>query len=314
MERSKPGSRTIPLAELTVENMPPELRKTTYINTIPGDPVFRDLFEREDACSVLDPLVHLQEYLAAQLERKKQKLSSMRELSPPPSTIVTGNVTVFAEGPVDFHPAVLMGPKKGEGFLFLGKNCSITGASFDTSAGHVVLGAGSTAGPGSTIAGPAWIGGKNEIRPGSYFRGNILTGNNCIFRCEAKHSIFLDDVQFPHPSYVGDSIMGYKSHFGNQATTANVTLANAILAEEEWNSIVVNIGPLRVDTGLSKLGIIMGDHCQVGCGTVFDPGVFLGHSTWVYPLSLVESGFYGPSVVIKNRPARAGVQKVVPRR
>jgi hypothetical protein len=314
MEQGNSDSGIISLTELTKDNLPEEFAISTYFDTAARPSVFQDLFNREGVLSVLDLLVQLEDYLKERLDEKKGGVSSMEELPPPENTIVAGNVRVFAEGPVDFFPAVLTGPRSGEGYLFLGGNTRIIGSSFSTEAGHIAIGEGSTLGPGSMITGPSWIGSRNEIRPGSYFRENVMTGNDCIFRCEAKHSVFLDEVQFPHPSYVGDSILGYKSHFGNQATTANITLANAIRAEEEWKSIVVNIGPLRVDTGMSKLGIIMGDHCQVGCGTVFDPGVFLGHSTWVYPLSLVGSGFYGPSVVIKNSPARAGVQKVVPRR
>ena len=142
-----------------------------------------------------------------------------------------------------------------------------------------------------TIEAPAVIGHGTEIRPGAYLRGNVITGENCVLgnSCEFKNCILLDGVQAPHYNYVGDSILGNKAHMGAGAICSNL--------KSDGKPVVVH-GDADMPTGLRKVGGILADHADVGCGCVVNPGTVIGKRTAVYPLTALR-GVYPADCIVK---------------
>lgn len=144
--------------------------------------------------------------------------------------------------------------------------------------------------PNNYIAGPCIIGPGTEVRPGAFIRGNALVGAGCVVgnSTELKNVILFDRVQVPHYNYVGDSILGYKSHMGAGSITSNV--------KSDKTLVTVNADGQRVETGLKKCGAMLGDGVEVGCGTVLNPGTVVGKGARIYPLSMVRGLVPGGSV------------------
>ncbi len=136
--------------------------------------------------------------------------------------------------------------------------------------------------PNNYIAGPCIIGPETEVRPGAFIRGKALVGANCVVgnSTELKNVILFDNVQVPHYNYVGDSILGYKSHLGAGALTSNV--------KSDKTPVSVRAGEEKIDTGLKKMGAMVGDWVEVGCNSVLNPGTVIGRGSRVYPLSMVR--------------------------
>lgn len=148
--------------------------------------------------------------------------------------------------------------------------------------------------PNNYIAGPCIIGPDTEIRPGAFIRGNVLIGAGCVAgnSTELKNVIIFDGVQVPHYNYVGDSILGYKSHMGAGALTSNV--------KQDKTLVTVRLPDgSRIETGLKKFGAILGDHVEVGCGAVLNPGTVIGRESRVYPLSMVREAVPSHSIYKK---------------
>lgn len=135
--------------------------------------------------------------------------------------------------------------------------------------------------PKAEICGPAIIGKNTEIRVGAYIRGNVIIGENCVVgnSCELKNSILLDGVQVPHYNYVGDSVLGNRSHLGAGAICSNL---------KNDNQNVFIHGDTDYPTNLRKLGAILADNANVGCGCVLNPGTVIGKYSTVYPLVSVR--------------------------
>ena len=146
----------------------------------------------------------------------------------------------------------------------------------------VLISKSATISPSATICGPTVIGAGTEVRPGAYIRGSVIVGENCVVgnSCELKNSILFDNVQVPHFNYIGDSILGYRSHTGAGAITSNV--------KSDKTLVCVNCNGTRIDTGLKKFGAMIGDFVEVGCNSVLNPGTVIGRNTSVYPLSSVR--------------------------
>lgn len=142
---------------------------------------------------------------------------------------------------------------------------------------NVFVGPGTIVEPGAVLKGPAWIGEKCHVRSGCYVRENVIVGNSVVMgnSCEFKNCILFDEVQAPHFSYVGDSILGYRAHLG-----AGVILSNVKLDHRE---IVVAAPDGNVATGLKKFGAIIGDRTEIGCNAVINPGALIGRDCIVYP-------------------------------
>ena len=141
----------------------------------------------------------------------------------------------------------------------------------------VFVGRGTVIEHGAMIKGPAWIGENCEIRNGCYIRENVIVGSGCVLgnSCELKNCIIFDEAQVPHFNYVGDSILGYKSHVG-----AGVILSNVKLDHGEI-TVAAAAGP--VPTGLRKFGAILGDRAEIGCNSVLNPGSIIGRESVLYP-------------------------------
>ncbi len=136
--------------------------------------------------------------------------------------------------------------------------------------------------PSAYIGSPCIIGKDTEIRHCAFIRGSVLIGENCVIgnSAEVKNSIISDCVQIPHYNYVGDSILGYKSHLGAGAVTSNV--------KSDKSPVAVKNGDEFIKTGLKKLGAMVGDFVEIGCNSVLNPGTVIGKNTTVYPLSCVR--------------------------
>lgn len=136
--------------------------------------------------------------------------------------------------------------------------------------------------PNCYIAGPCVIGPEAQVRPGAFIRGNALVGAGCVVgnSTELKNVVLFDRVQVPHYNYVGDSILGCRSHMGAGAVTSNV--------KQDKGLVTVQAGEKRLETGLKKLGAILGDGAEIGCGAVLNPGTVVGRGSRVYPLSMVR--------------------------
>jgi acetyltransferase-like isoleucine patch superfamily enzyme len=129
-----------------------------------------------------------------------------------------------------------------------------------------------------SIQGPAYIGEGCELRPGVYIRGHVIAGKGCVLgnSCEFKNCLLLDGVQVPHFSYVGDSILGNGSHLGAGVICSNLRLDQA-------NVPVILSDGSKLTTKLHKLGALVGDHAEVGCNAVLNPGSILGKRALVMP-------------------------------
>ena len=139
-----------------------------------------------------------------------------------------------------------------------------------------------TVAPTAYLGAPCIIGPETEVRHGAFVRGAALVGAGCVVgnSVELKNVVLFDGVQVPHYNYVGDSILGYKSHMGAGSITSNV--------KSDKTLVTVRAGEEKIETGLKKFGAILGDHVEVGCNSVLNPGPVLGRRTSVYPLSSVR--------------------------
>lgn len=140
------------------------------------------------------------------------------------------------------------------------------------------------------IAGPCIIGKNTEVRQCAFIRGNALVGENCVIgnSTELKNVLLFNNVQVPHYNYVGDSILGYKSHMGAGSITSNV--------KSDKTPVTVAYEGERVETGLKKMGAILGNYVEVGCNSVLNPGTIIGSNSNVYPLSSVRGYVPGGSI------------------
>lgn len=143
------------------------------------------------------------------------------------------------------------------------------------------------------ISAPTIIGHGTEIRHCAFIRGSALIGNECVVgnSTELKNAILFDRVQVPHFNYVGDSILGFRSHMGAGAITSNVKSDKSHVTLREDGELL--------DTGLKKFGAMLGDGVEVGCNSVLNPGTVIGRNASVYPLSFVRG--YVPSDSIYKR-------------
>ena len=156
----------------------------------------------------------------------------------------------------------------------------------------IFVGEGVTIDKSATIVSPCIIGDHTEIRPGAYLRGNVFIGSNCIIgnSTELKNAILLVYVEVPHFNYVGDSILGNHSHLGAGAVCSNF--------KGDGKDIVIHADK-DYETHLMKVGAFVGDHGNVGCNAVLNPGTIIGKNTFVYPL-VVCRGVYPNDVIVKS--------------
>ncbi len=140
------------------------------------------------------------------------------------------------------------------------------------------------------LGAPCIIGPRTEVRHCAFIRGSALVGAGCVVgnSVELKNVILFDSVQVPHYNYVGDSILGYKSHMGAGSITSNV--------KSDKTPVSVKNGAEKIETGRKKFGAILGDFVEVGCNSVLNPGTVVGPRTNIYPLSCVRGAVPGDSI------------------
>ena len=144
----------------------------------------------------------------------------------------------------------------------------------------------------AVILPPCIIGERSEIRPGAYIRGGVIVGADAVVgnSSEVKNAILFDKVQIPHFNYCGDSILGYRAHFGAGVITSNV--------KSDKTPVVIH-GAQNVDTGRKKCGAMVGDLVEIGCNSVLSPGTVIGRGTRLYPLTHVR-GVIPAGAIVKS--------------
>lgn len=148
--------------------------------------------------------------------------------------------------------------------------------------------------PTAYLGAPLIIGPETEVRHGAFIRGKALVGANCVVgnSTELKNVILFNNVQVPHYNYVGDSLLGYRSHMGAGSITSNV--------KSDKTLVTISAEGEKVETGLKKMGAVLGDFVEVGCNSVLNPGTVIGHHSNIYPLSMVR-GFVKDNSIYKKR-------------
>lgn len=143
------------------------------------------------------------------------------------------------------------------------------------------------------IDAPAIIDEEAEVRVGAFIRGNVVVGKGAVVgnSCELKNSVLFDKVQTPHYNYVGDSVLGYKSHMGAGSITSNI--------KSDKTPVVLKNGAEMIETGRKKVGAVLGDNVEIGCNSVLNPGTIIGKNTNVYPLSSVR-GYIRANSIYKS--------------
>ena len=146
--------------------------------------------------------------------------------------------------------------------------------------------------PTATIEGPAIIGSGTEVRPGAFIRGSVITGEGCVLgnSSEFKNCVLLNGVQVPHYNYVGDSVLGNKAHMGAGSICSNL--------KTDGKPVVIH-GDEEYVTGLRKIGGILADGADVGCGCVLNPGTVIGKNTSVYPMNALR-GVFPEGCIVKS--------------
>lgn len=176
-------------------------------------------------------------------------------------------------------------PHIGEYIIKLGNTLSLD--EYDNPTENVWIAKSAKVAPTASITGPCIIGPDTEVRHCAFIRGNALVGEGAVVgnSTELKNVILFNKVQVPHYNYVGDSILGYKSHMGAGSITSNVKSDKTLISVKKGNEVI--------HTGLKKMGAILGDCVEIGCGSILNPGSVIGSNTNVYPLSSVRG--YIPS-------------------
>lgn len=177
-------------------------------------------------------------------------------------------------------------PKIGDFILELAK--TLDENEFQKTGENIWISKTAKVAPTASITGPCIIDSGAEIRHCAFIRGNAIVGKNAVVgnSTELKNVVLFNNVQVPHYNYVGDSVLGFKSHMGAGAITSNVKSNKTLVCVKQGDQVI--------ETGLKKFGAILGDNVEVGCGSVLNPGTIIGKNSQIYPLSNVRG------VVVEN--------------
>lgn len=169
---------------------------------------------------------------------------------------------------------------------------------------RVFVDKGARVAPGAYIMGPAYIGQGALVNHGAFVRENVvmMPGSILGHASEAKHSILLAGACAPHFNYIGDSILGQATNIGAGTKLSNLTLVSVKDAETgQRPTIKIVVGDQEHDTGLAKLGAVLGDNAQTGCNSVLNPGCLVGRNSLIYANVSLRKGYYPPDTVVKLR-------------
>ena len=213
---------------------------------------------------------------------EKLKITSLYDLS----QTIAGELFEGAEYPWQVLPLI------GDFIKKLG--ASLDKAEYDEVAENVWIAKSAKVAPTAYINGPCIIGKDAEIRHCAFIRGNAIVGDGAVVgnSTELKNVVLFNKVQVPHYNYVGDSVLGYKSHMGAGSITSNVKSDKAL--------VKVRCDGEVIDTGLKKFGAMLGDNVEVGCGSVLNPGTVVGRESNIYPLSSVRGYVEAGSIYKKQ--------------
>ena len=183
-------------------------------------------------------------------------------------------------------------PEIGDFILKLGK--TLDPQEYDCKDGNIWIAKSAKVAPTACINGPAIIGKDAEVRHCAFIRGNAIVGEGAVVgnSTELKNAVLFNKVQVPHYNYVGDSVLGYKSHMGAGSICSNV--------ESDKKLVVVKDGEEKIETGVKKFGAMLGDYVEVGCNSVLNPGTVIGSHSNIYPLSRVR-GYVPSNSIYKDR-------------
>ena len=182
-------------------------------------------------------------------------------------------------------------PEIGDFIIKLGNTLDL--AEYEHLEGDIWIARSAQVASTASIHGPAIIGKNAEVRHCAFIRGKAIVGEGCVVgnSTELKNVVLFNCVQVPHYNYVGDSVLGYKSHMGAGSITSNV--------KSDKTNVVIKNGEEKIETGRKKIGAILSSRVEVGCGTILNPGSVVGHDTNIYPLSMVR-GCIAPNSIYKN--------------
>ena len=183
-------------------------------------------------------------------------------------------------------------PEIGDFIVKLGK--TLDPDEYDYLEGDIWIAKSAKVAPTACINGPAIIGKNTEVRHCAFIRGKAIVGEGAVVgnSTELKNVILFNKVQVPHYNYVGDSVLGYKSHMGAGSITSNV--------KSDKKLVVVKTSEGNIETGMKKFGAMLGDEVEVGCGSVLNPGTVVGNHSNIYPLSSVR-GFVPANSIYKKQ-------------
>ncbi len=171
---------------------------------------------------------------------------------------------------------------KGIGELIISLGKKLNPNEYDNPAENVWIHKTANVFPSAYIGAPCIVGANTEVRHCAFIRGSALIGENCVIgnSVELKNVIIFDNVQTPHYNYVGDSILGYKSHMGAGSITSNV--------KSDKTNVVIKSADEAIETGIKKIGAMLGDYVEIGCNSVLNPGTIVGRNSNIYPTSCVR--------------------------
>jgi NDP-sugar pyrophosphorylase family protein len=304
------AKEVIKLKDVKKDDMPADLRAETYFDFKVHPFEHQELFEKTDSVygAILGINEHATKWLADTITQRRSNAKSFKNETPTPAHTI-GNFEVLLEDGAVFEPARIIGSEKDDvcHSIYLAKGAKVIGSDLYLDKGSIYIGEETTVEAGVGIKGAVIIGKGTEIRQGAYLRGDCIIGDGCIIRGEIKNSILMNKANFPHPSYLGDSLCGHMTHFGNQATTANLGIFAGLVPNDKRQPLIVRCNGKFYDFGKPKMGICMGDFSQVGCNSVSDPGTFLKQYTITYSLTRISKGFFGPNEILKNKPLEHGI-------
>lgn len=170
---------------------------------------------------------------------------------------------------------------------------STLGSDFDKIGEDIWIHKNAKVNKSAELHGPCIIDDGADIRCNAFIRGSVIIGKNSVFgnSCEIKNSIIYDNVQVPHFSYVGDSILGSHSHMGASSIISNL--------KSDKKNIVIKYNGEVIETGMRKIGAFLGDYVEIGCGCILNPGTIVMPNSNIYPLTSVR-GVIPSGVIVKN--------------
>lgn len=308
-------AQVIKLKDVSKADVPADLRSETYFDFKKHPFEHQALFNQSNSVYgvILGANAYATKWLADTVAAKRGSATAVTNRISS-RAVALGQFEALVEEGAVFEPARIVGSQK-QGVchtVYVAKGARVIGTDLYLDSGSIYIGENTVVESCVGIKGPTIIGKGTEIRQGAYLRGDCIIGNGATLRGEIKNCVLMDKANFPHPSYLGDSVCGYMTHFGNQATSANLGIFAGLVDSDKRKSLVVECGGRSYDLGKPKMGICMGDFSQVGCNSVSDPATFLKPYTIVYALTRISKGVYGPNEVLKNKPLEKGIVERVP--